>query len=224
MVMEKGKIFDSYFDYVLEHGRSPATVYKFCKELGCSEKEFFDHFASFEALEAEFWETEVRDVINSITQGSEWQEFDARQKMLSFLYALVGKATERRSLVLLRFSGLSPLSRPLWMKGWWVAVKDFAKTIVDNGLESGAIADRGRMLSAYPEMLTVLTRSVLDYFARDTSKGFEKTDAYIEKACNLAFDLMQTQALDSAFDLAKFLLPVHAMERRQSKNADATSG
>ena len=53
----------------------------------------------------------------------------------------------------------------------------------------------------------MLTRSVIDYFVKDTSRGFERTDAYIEKSTALAFDVMQTQAIDSAFDLLRFLAP-----------------
>lgn len=219
--MDKHQIYSSYIDYLLENGHAPATVYKFCKELGCGEKEFFEHFASFEALESDFWESEVREVVSAIEQGGEWQEFDVRQRMLTFLYALIGRATERRSLVILRFTGLSPIARPVWLRGWWCVVKEFAKSLVDTGVTAGSIADRGRMLSAYPEMLTMLTRSVMEFFARDTSKGFEKTDAYIEKGCNLAFDLMQSQALDSAFDLAKFLLPMHIADSQRHESSAA---
>jgi hypothetical protein len=41
----------------------------------------------------------------------------------------------------------------------------------------------------------------------DDSKGFERTDAFVEKSAAVAFDLIRTQALDSAVDLARFLLP-----------------
>jgi hypothetical protein len=50
-------------------------------------------------------------------------------------------------------------------------------------------------------------RSVLEYFLKDESQGFERTDAFIEKTVEFAFDLLRTQAIDSAADLARFLLP-----------------
>ena len=46
---------------------------------------------------------------------------------------------------------------------------------------------------------------VHQYWLKDKSKGFEKTDAFIEKSTHLVFDLLGQSALDSALDLAKFI-------------------
>lgn len=222
--METKDYFDAYIGHVLEHGEAPASVHSFCKVNGVAEADFFKQFGSFDVLESEFWESEVHAVVAAIRGGGEWESFDARQKMLTFLYALVARALERRSFLLVRFGGLAPLARPAWLAGWHVAVRDFAKSLVDEGIASGEIAERGRVHVVYPEALVVLARSVLDYFVRDTSKGFEKTDAYIEKACALAFDLMRTQALDSAFDLLRFLVPSPAGRRGGVRPAGTTAG
>jgi Tetracyclin repressor-like, C-terminal domain len=46
---------------------------------------------------------------------------------------------------------------------------------------------------------------ILDFWVKDKSKGFENTDAMIEKSVNTAFDLMGSTALDSVLDFAKFM-------------------
>jgi hypothetical protein len=53
----------------------------------------------------------------------------------------------------------------------------------------------------------LLLRSVIDFHVKDTSARYERSDAYVEKSVNLAFDLLRTQAIDSAFDLLRFLVP-----------------
>ena len=46
---------------------------------------------------------------------------------------------------------------------------------------------------------------VFHFWLNDKSKGFEKTDACIEKLFVLSFDLMQNDTLKKAIDLGKFL-------------------
>lgn len=46
---------------------------------------------------------------------------------------------------------------------------------------------------------------VVDYWIKDTSSGFEQTDAAIEKAVNLSFELLSESTLDRALDFVKFL-------------------
>jgi hypothetical protein len=52
---------------------------------------------------------------------------------------------------------------------------------------------------------------LLIFWKDDTSAGFEKTDAAIEKSVNLAFDLIGKGAVDSIFDFAKFLYQTKVM-------------
>jgi hypothetical protein len=55
------------------------------------------------------------------------------------------------------------------------------------------------------EGLWIQTLFILQFWANDDSKEFEKTDAAIEKAVNVAYDLMGKSPLDSMFDFAKFI-------------------
>jgi len=57
----------------------------------------------------------------------------------------------------------------------------------------------------YGEGLWIQALFVLQFWTKDESIGFEKTDAAIEKAVNVSFDLMGKSPIDSVLDFAKFL-------------------
>jgi len=139
--------------------------------------------------------------------GSEWAEFGARQRLLTFLYAFCEASLDHRSLMLTRFSPLGPLSKPKFLKGFQSRFEQFAKRILEHGRSCGEIAERGRLSSLYPEGLYAHLRGVIDFYLKDDSRNYERTDAFIEKTVAVAFDLIRTQVVDSALDLARFLIP-----------------
>ena len=47
---------------------------------------------------------------------------------------------------------------------------------------------------------------ILNFWAKDSSAGFEKTDEAIEKGVNVTFDLFEKSALDSILDYGKFMM------------------
>jgi len=201
------QILESYIEHLNDEGHPPASVHRFCKNLGITEKEFFTEFPSLDTVESAFWEALLDRVIHAVESGPEWAEFGAKQRLLAFLFAFCEEALNQRSLLLHRFGGLGVFCKPRRFAGMERRYKVFVRTIIEHGMESGEIACRGRLGDLYPEGLWIHFRGVIDYNLKDESKGFERTDAFIEKSVAVAFDLIRTQALDSAFDLAKFLLP-----------------
>ena len=207
-VMETNeRITASFTEFLREHGHYPESIYLFCRELGIEEKTFFSGFGSFEAVERGLWENLVDRVILAVESGPEWLSFSARQRLLTFHFAFLEEALNWRSLMLSRFGAVGPLARPAWMRGFETRFKAFASTIVAKGVESAEIADRGRLTPLYPEALYLHLRAIVDFYLEDDSKGFERTDAFVEKSAAVAFDVIRTQALDSAVDLARFLIP-----------------
>lgn len=199
-------ILSTLVDHLKEFGTPPASVYRFCKDAGIPEKEFFFAFGSFEAAESAYWAESLTEVINSVESGEAWQGFSARERQLAFLYAYFERALEDRSLLLNRLN-IGIYQRPAYLRGFEFRHKAFAKSIIEHGVSTGEIAERGRLSALYPEALHLHFRSVIDFYLKDMSEGFVKTDAYIEKSVALAFDVLRSQALDSAVDLARFLIP-----------------
>jgi len=210
---ERERILNAYREHLLEVGQPPVSVYRFCQDLDISEKTFFGLFPSFHAVEAVIWEAMLDRVIEAVEGGPEWNEFSAKQRLLAFLFAFVEASLEMRSLMLLRFTEIGVFSRPPFLRRFAARYHRFAKGIVEVGVENGEIAERGRVSDLYPSGLYTLFRSVIDFHLQDESDAFQRTDAFIEKSVNVAFDCIRTQVLDSAFDLAKFLLPQSVVDR-----------
>jgi len=203
----RAKILVAFAAHWSEEGRPPRSVARFCKELGITEVIFYKHFPSLHAVEKAFWRHWITEVISAVEGGEDWEEFTARERYLSFLFALTQSAIARRSLLLERFHDISPISHPAALEGMRSEFLEFAGRLIDRGTESGEIAERRGLSTLYPGILYVHLRWVIDQWLKDESEEFERTDAFIEKTVTLAFDLFRAQALDSAADLIRFLLP-----------------
>ncbi|HEX8296169.1 MAG TPA: TetR family transcriptional regulator C-terminal domain-containing protein [Chthoniobacteraceae bacterium] len=203
----RDRIIDAYVEHLREHGQAPNSVYKFCKLLEIEEREFFAQFPSFDGVESAFWEQVVARVATAVESGAEWADFPARHRLLTFLFAFSEESLNHRSLLLLRFERIGPMARPRYLNGFEKRFKQFAESVIAHGVATGEIADRGRLGMLYPEALYVHFRGVIDFLLKDESPGYERTDAFIEKSVAVAFDVIRTQFFDSAFDLARFLIP-----------------
>jgi hypothetical protein len=200
-------ILDAYIARLQKTGQAHVSVHSLCLDLKISEKEFYGEFPSLSSVEKAFWRQWIDRIISAVTGGKEWDAFSAKEQYLAFLFAFAGEALERRSLLEQRFSKLTLLCSPKALEGLKDSFRDFAGGIIAHGMETGEIAHRGPLGNAYPEVLYIHWRLVLEYFLKDESTGFQRTDAFIEKTVELAFDLLRTQAIDSAADLVRFLLP-----------------
>ena len=200
-------ILEAFASHWSEEGEPPRSVARFCKGLGISEALFYKHFPSLHSVEKTFWRHWIAGVITAVAEGDDWKSFSARERYLAFLFALTQSATERRSLLLERFHDISPLAHPGALEGMRSEFLDFARGLIEHGVEEGEIADRRGLNTLDPGILYVHLRWVIDQWIKDESEGFERTDAFIEKTVTLAFDLFRSQALDSAADLLRFLLP-----------------
>ena len=201
------RIIVAYINQLREHGHPSLAVYPFCRALGIGEKEFFAEFPNLDSVEAAFWQEKIAHVIAAVESGTECEGFMAKQRTLSFFFAWFEHSLEIRSLVILRFSDLGTFKNPTWLRGFNHTFREFAKRMVAHGMANGEIAERGKLTSLYPDAILTAFRNLIDFNLKDNSRGFERTDAYIEKSVQLAFELIRSQAIDSAFDLARFLAP-----------------
>ena len=175
MVMElRDRLFQAYSDHVLEHGHAPASVFKFCRDLGIAEKEFYDLFASFPALEGQIWGSWVEQTIASISTSDEWPGFNARQRMLTFFFAFFERAVANRSYLLARFP--CPAQRVRGGAQSLTAMKQrferFSAETLQRGIDSGEVASRGPLSRVYPLAFTELFLNTIDFHVRDESPRF----------------------------------------------------
>lgn len=206
-VDHRSKIITAYVEHVCENGTEPASVFKFAKSLKMKEEDFYQYFTSFDAIKSAVWSKLFDDSISSLESQDVYKEYSAREKFLGFLFTLVEELKKNRSYLLSLYSGQHDLKKilPKEAKSFREKFKDFANEIILEGKETEEIANRPVISDRYDEALWLQVWFVFQFWLKDSSPGFEKTDAAIEKSVNLAFDLMGKSALDSFLDFAKFL-------------------
>ncbi|WP_111708362.1 TetR family transcriptional regulator C-terminal domain-containing protein [Lutibacter citreus] len=200
------EIISKYMSYILEHNLKPPTVFSFAKENKFEEATFYQFFGSFEALEKSIFNAFFENTISVIEKSEDYQNFDARNKLLSFYYTFFEILTSNRSFIISildtnkldisKHSALSMLKTSFtnYIDSLEIETIDFKqKNIVQ-------IQQKSIKETAWIQLLVTLK-----FWINDTSAAFEKTDIFIEKSVNTSFDLINSTPLKSIIDLGKFL-------------------
>lgn len=199
-------IISYYMDYVLEHGAPPNSVYGFTKTNNFEEAKFYDHFASFEAVEKQVFRTFFDNTLKVLQKSEEYQSYDARHKLLSFYFTFFENLTANRSYVMLAFKQHKNRMKSLAIltelkKGFLNYIDTLDIETLDIQQETlDKIQRRAMRESAWLQLLLTLK-----FWMDDTSPSFEKTDIFIEKSVNTSFDVLNITPLKSVIDLGKFL-------------------
>jgi hypothetical protein len=92
-------IISYYMEYVLEHNEQPKSVHAFSKENNFEESKFYEHFASFEAIQKHIFKAFFDNTLTTLIKSEDYQSFDARNKLLSFYFTFFENLTANRSYV-----------------------------------------------------------------------------------------------------------------------------
>ena len=82
-------IITAYTQHVLEHSSPPESVYKFGRDNGFTEAEFYNFFGTFESLEKSIFSNFFDNTMILLEKNEEYQNFDAQNKLLSFYFHLL---------------------------------------------------------------------------------------------------------------------------------------
>ena len=143
-----------------------------------------------------------------------YQDYDARNKLLSFYFTFFELLTANRSYVVYAFNkGKNNLKSLQSLKGFH---KHFKQFIDDLDIETLDIQqEQDRKISAkstYKNLLGYSLLVTMKFWLDDTSPSFEKTDIFIEKSVNTSFDLLDIKPLKSILDFGKFLFKEKMMQ------------
>jgi Tetracyclin repressor-like, C-terminal domain len=201
------KIKQAYIEFFLENGTQPPSVYAFTKKLKMKETEFYDHYNSFELLESDIWLGFLKETISKIESDSVYATYSVREKLLAFYYTWIEILKNNRSYTsqTWRLIDKRKLKTPVFMTDLKVGFKEYARDLVMEGKESQEVTPRRFLDERYPDAFWLQFLMILDFWVKDKSKGFDNTDAMIEKSVNTSFDLIGSTALDSVLDFAKFM-------------------
>jgi len=200
------KIKEAYVNYVLENGTRPASIFKFVKELKIKEAAFYDDFNSFENVEKAIWEDLFNETATAIKSEGVYDEYSSREKLLAFFYTWIEVLKTNRSFILQSVpKKVKPEITPYYLESVHRGFKEWIAEVLLEAKETEEVTTRPVLSDRYDDAIWLQFLFVLGFWMKDDSKGFEKTDAAIEKSVNLAFDLMGRGPLDAMFDFGKFL-------------------
>ncbi len=204
---EQEKIKNAYIEYVLENGKQPVSVFAFAKNLGMREEAFYDQYNSFEALENDLWKDSFDHTLARLSQDEIYAQYSVREKLLSFYYTWIEELKSNRSFVIFSLNRTNNrlVTTPVQLGNFKKAFLGYIRELLAEGQESKEVVARPLLSNHYANGLWMQLMFVLNFWIKDDSKGFEKTDAAIEKAVNTSFELMGRLPVDSVLDFAKFL-------------------
>ena len=200
----KADFINKFMEFVLENGKLPATVYKFCKETKTEEKDFYAHFGSIKGIQAAIWDSFYEHTIDLLAKNKEYASYGNKEKLLSFFYTFFELLTLNRSYVLFSLDNGRINDRMEQLKGLRKRIKSFASDLIQEANdEKSRIGQRSPAIFSEGAWWHFLF--ILKFWADDNSAGFEKTDVAIEKSINTIFDLFDNTPLESIVDFGKFL-------------------
>lgn len=200
------RIIANYMDYVLETGERPKSVYKFSKDSGIGEQDFYRFFGSFEGLRQRIWIAFYDNTIAVLHKDENYRKYPNKEKLLSFYFTFFELLTANRSYVLFSLE-----EHPENMKGIGQLrklrnkIKNYASELIEEENEQKNYKVTKNPVNLFSEGAWVQFLFLLRYWMKDDSAGFEKTDVAIEKSVKVVFDVFETTPLESVIDFGKFL-------------------
>lgn len=206
-IITEDKIFELYGDYLLNHGERPKNIYRFAKDNEFEEKDFYDYFSSFEQIEKSMLVNLFDKSVELASEINNSDEITSKEKLLNVYFIFFENMTMNRSLVLMILGNdklhLAKISNQLKETH-----RQFVKTLDFNDWEMIQKAKdnlKNFHEKAREEALWVHLVSAIEFWKKDTSPSFEKTDIFIEKTIDTGFELMENEPLRKIVDLGKFL-------------------
>ncbi|GEN75340.1 TetR family transcriptional regulator C-terminal domain-containing protein [Chryseobacterium hagamense] len=201
------KIFEQYGDYLLNHGERPKNVYLFAKDNGFEEKEFYHFFSGFDQIEKEMLDHLFRKSLELAEEVNASPEILTKEKLLNVYFIFFENLTINRSLVL-SILGTAKAQEIQVLQNLRRTHRRFVATLDFNEWEmiEKAKQDLRRFNEkARQETLWLHFVSAIDFWKKDTSPDFEKTDIFVEKTIDTGFELIENEPLRKVIDLGKFL-------------------
>ncbi|KGL64313.1 TetR family transcriptional regulator C-terminal domain-containing protein [Polaribacter sp. Hel1_85] len=203
----KDNLISWYMEFVLENNHQPKSVYSFAKENNFEEAGFYKFYGSFETIEESIFSEFFHHTIKVLAKSEDYENFDARNKLLSFYFTFFEILTANRSYLVYALGNSTRDFKKL--KSLKKLRKDYISYVNNIGIKKldlkqeklEKIQEKSIQESSWFHLLVTIK-----FWLDDISPSFEKTDIFIEKSINARFDLMDITPLQSIIDFGKFIL------------------
>lgn len=199
-------LIEHYLQFVKEHKARPGSIYELAKYLGKEKETLQKEYKSINALENDIWKGFIEETFIRLNAEPAYAEYVARERLLAFYFTLlevIAPAREYIQLVPLTTNAfhIGPSVFADFKKAFLV----YTQSLVNLGLETGEVEQRTFLTDKYNEALWAQCLFILNFWTKDTSENFEKTDEAVERSVNLSLDLMARGPIDSLMEFGQFL-------------------
>ena len=205
--INKEKLLSLYGDYTLSNGEKPKNIYLFAKENDFEEENFYQYFSGFEQIEKEILNHFFSKSLELCEQTENWNEMTSKEKLLNLHFTFFENLTMNRSLVLMILGETK--------KKEWIILQELRKNFLEftkqltfenlEILEKAKESIKNFNEKTREEALWLHFISIIEFWKKDQSPSFEKTDLYIEKTIDTGFEFINNEPLKKVMDLGKFL-------------------
>lgn len=205
--INKEKILSIYGDYILSNGEKPKNIYLFAKENDFEEENFYQYFSGFEQIEKEILNHFFTKSLELCKQTENWNEMTSKEKLLNLHFTFFENLTMNRSLVLMILGETK--------RKEWIILQELRKNFLEftkqltfenlEILEKAKESIKNFNEKTREEALWLHFISIIEFWKKDQSPSFEKTDLYIEKTIDTGFEFINNEPLKKVMDLGKFL-------------------
>lgn len=176
------KIMEEYMKHVLKHNEKPKSVYAFAEENNMKEEEFYEYFGSFQGIDTAVFVDLFQNTMRMLEQDEDFQQGNAKHKLLSFYFTYFEMLTANRSLIVYILKQYEHRLEALKSLGGLKKVyTDFVRSLdietIDLPVDNKRIAKKGLSEGSFAQLLLILK-----FWLNDSSPSFEKTDVLIEKS------------------------------------------
>ncbi|WP_374360433.1 TetR/AcrR family transcriptional regulator [Cloacibacterium sp.] len=205
--INKEKLLSLYGDYILSNGEKPKNIYLFAKENDFEEENFYQYFSGFEQIEKEILNHFFTKSLELCEQTENWNEMTSKEKLLNLHFTFFENLTMNRSLVLMILGETK--------RKEWIILQELRKNFLEftkqltfenlEILEKAKESIKNFNEKTREEALWLHFISIIEFWKKDQSPSFEKTDLYIEKTIDTGFEFINNEPLKKVMDLGKFL-------------------
>ena len=205
--INKDILLSLYGDYILSNGEKPKNIYLFAKENDFEEENFYQYFSGFEQIEKEILNHFFTKSLELCEQTENWNEMTSKEKLLNLHFTFFENLTMNRSLVLMILGETK--------RKEWIILQELRKNFLEftkqltfenlEILEKAKESIKNFNEKTREEALWLHFISIIEFWKKDQSPSFEKTDLYIEKTIDTGFEFINNEPLKKVMDLGKFL-------------------
>ena len=203
----KDNLISWYMEFVLENNHQPKSVFSFAKENNFEEADFYKFYGSFETIEEAIFSEFFNHTVKVLAKSEDYENYDARNKLLSFYFTFFEILTANRSYVVYALeSAQKDLKKLKSLKSLRTDYTKYIEALNIDRIELKQETLEKIQSTSIKESSWIHLVITMKFWLDDVSPSFEKTDIFIEKSINARFDLMDIKPLQSIIDFGKFIL------------------